>query len=176
MSQPALLGGVFIGVLSALPVIGLGNCCCCLWIVCGGMLATYLDQDPTPPRTLARGAANGFLAGAVGAVIWVLLSAVFDAALSPLRDQATELLRSRASDMPPEVAEWVEMMRDADRGPLGYAASFVLVLVISTLFGALGGFLGAIFFWRDGAPPALGGPPSTSLGPGPQPPPIPPRP
>jgi hypothetical protein len=37
--QPALWGGVFIGVLSALPLVNLGNCCCCLWVLVGGGLA-----------------------------------------------------------------------------------------------------------------------------------------
>jgi hypothetical protein len=168
LSQPAVLGGIFIGVLSALPVVGLGNCCCCLWVVCGGVLAAYLDQDVSRPRTLARGAATGFAAGAVGAIVWVVLSAVFDAALAPLREQAMDIFRSRASDMPPEVAEWLDAVSQAERGVLGYAASFVVVFMISTLFGALGGFLGAVLFWRDGAPPALGGPT--------QPPPLPPQP
>ena len=39
--QPALFGGLFIGVLSALPIISAGNCLCCMWVVAGGMLATY---------------------------------------------------------------------------------------------------------------------------------------
>ena len=30
--QPALLGGLFIGVLSALPIISAGNCFCCMWV------------------------------------------------------------------------------------------------------------------------------------------------
>ena len=34
--QPALLGGVVIGTLSALPVISMGNCLCCLWVILGG--------------------------------------------------------------------------------------------------------------------------------------------
>ena len=52
-TQPALLGGLFIGVLSALPVVNLGNCCCCLWVVAGGALAVYLLQqnDPAPVST-----------------------------------------------------------------------------------------------------------------------------
>ena len=33
--QPALYGGLFIGVLSALPIINIGNCCC-LWVTAGG--------------------------------------------------------------------------------------------------------------------------------------------
>jgi hypothetical protein len=45
--QPALFGGLFIGVLSALPIINIANCCC-LWVIGGGVLATYLMQlSPT---------------------------------------------------------------------------------------------------------------------------------
>ncbi len=39
---PALLGGLFIGMLSALPIVSVGNCCCCLWMIGGGVLAAYL--------------------------------------------------------------------------------------------------------------------------------------
>ena len=45
--QPALLGGLTIGVLSALPVINLANCCCA-WILFGGALAAYLMQQSHP--------------------------------------------------------------------------------------------------------------------------------
>ena len=50
--QPALLGGLFIGVLSALPVVNIANCCC-LWVICGGVLTVYLQQQnlPTPVAT-----------------------------------------------------------------------------------------------------------------------------
>ena len=43
--QPAFYGGLFIGVLSALPLVNAGNCCCCLWVVAGGVLAAYLRQQ-----------------------------------------------------------------------------------------------------------------------------------
>ena len=52
--QPALWGGLFIGVLSALPLVNAGNCCCCLWVVCGGVLAAYLRQQNSPPRSRPR--------------------------------------------------------------------------------------------------------------------------
>jgi len=54
--QPALFGGLFIGVLSALPIINIGNCCC-LWVIGGGVLATYLMQQNHPyPIAAADGA------------------------------------------------------------------------------------------------------------------------
>ena len=65
--QPALLGGLFIGVLSALPVIGAFNVCCCLWVITGGLLTTYLEQQNTPkPIETSAAALSGLIAGAVG--------------------------------------------------------------------------------------------------------------
>ena len=49
--QPALLGGLFIGVLSSLPLVNIGNVCCCLWVVVGGLLTVYLQQQNTPSRS-----------------------------------------------------------------------------------------------------------------------------
>jgi len=64
---PALLGGLFIGVLSSLPVVG---ACCCLWAVCGGMLVAYLQQQNLPdPIETADAVLGGVLAGLVGAII-----------------------------------------------------------------------------------------------------------
>ena len=42
-SQPAVIGGVIMGVLSALPIVSAGNVCCCLWVVVGGLHTT---KDP----------------------------------------------------------------------------------------------------------------------------------
>ena len=53
MNSAALLGGVFIGVFSALPIINIANCCC-LWIIGGGVLAAYLAQQNSP-RSLSAG-------------------------------------------------------------------------------------------------------------------------
>ena len=71
--QPALLGGLVLGVLSALPIINLGNTCCCLWVIAGGMTAAYLLQNAqVAPITSGDGAAVGFLAGVAGAIVWLL--------------------------------------------------------------------------------------------------------
>ena len=64
--QPAFWGGLFIGVLSALPLVNAGNCCCCLWVICGGLLAAYLRQQSSPlPIDAAEGALVGLMAGAL---------------------------------------------------------------------------------------------------------------
>ena len=59
-TQPALLGGLALGVLSALPVINLANCCGCAWVLFGGALAAYLMQQNHPePIHIGDGAIVG---------------------------------------------------------------------------------------------------------------------
>jgi len=69
--KPALLGGLIVGVLSAIPII---NYCCCIWSIGGGALAAYLYIKSSPtPVAMGEGAMVGGLAGVVGAVIYLIL-------------------------------------------------------------------------------------------------------
>ena len=83
-AQPALIGGLVVGVLSALPIVSIGNFCCCLWIVSGGVVAAYVVQaNSTEPMTPADGALAGLLAGLVGAVVHLILSIPIDIVMGP---------------------------------------------------------------------------------------------
>jgi hypothetical protein len=153
--QAPLLGGLFIGILSALPVISWGNCCC-LWIVSGGALAAYLDQqNDLRPTTIGRGAFNGFLAGIIGALVWLVVSIALDIVLAPIRERLAQELIRIARDMPPDAREALESFGTATAA--GYAFNFFLLLCAGGIFSTLGGMLGATFF-RNDVPPALGGP------------------
>ena len=70
--KPALLGGLIVGVLSAIPFI---NYCCCIWTIGGGVLAAflYVKSSPTPVK-MGDGAMVGGLAGVVGGIIYFVLS------------------------------------------------------------------------------------------------------
>ncbi len=84
-TQPVLLGGLVIGVLSALPVISIANCCC-LWIAGGGAVAAYLGQQQAADRfSVGDGALYGALAGLVGACVWLLVWTPIHLILSPLQ-------------------------------------------------------------------------------------------
>ena len=101
-TQPALLGGIFIGVLSALPVVNLGNCCCCLWVVAGGALAVYLLQqnDPAPIST-GDALHVGLLAGVVGAVVGSLVSIPMNLLTAPLlQGWVDEVLQTATTCLP----------------------------------------------------------------------------
>jgi len=157
MQHPALLGGLFIGVLSALPIVNLANCCC-LWIVGGGVLAGYLaQQEASVPLTGPRGAAVGFLAGIVGAFVWLVAALGVDLVMAPLQDRMIADVLRTAADMPPEVRQWLELMSDRTSAPLRFAGGFLFQLFAGAVFATLGGTLAATFFRR---PPALQPPPA----------------
>lgn len=69
--KPALLGGLIVGLLSAIPFV---NYCCCIWAIGGGALAgfLYIKSSPTPVPT-GDGAIVGALAGVVGAVLYLII-------------------------------------------------------------------------------------------------------
>ena len=100
--QPALFGGLFIGVLSALPFVNIANCCC-LWVIGGGMLAAYLMQQNHPYAiTAADGALVGMLAGLFGGVLGVLLSIPVEMAMGPLQQRLLDQFILSNPDVPAE--------------------------------------------------------------------------
>src|SRR5262245_13184061 len=109
--QPAFWGGLFIGVLSALPFISAGNCCCCLWVVSGGVLAAYLRQLNMPVQIdVAEGAIVGMLAGVIGGVIGSVLSIPMQLMMGPMQQQFLERILSSNPDIPPEAREMAERL------------------------------------------------------------------
>ena len=161
MSQAVLLGGLFIGVLSALPIVNLANCCC-LWILGGGAIAAYLAQQQQPgPFGLMDGARIGFRAGIFGAVVWLFASAVVDLLLAPLQQSAADLMLRSATDIPPEVRDWLQNIGNSASLPARMIVGFFFQLFIAAPFAALGGLLGAAVLGRPSAPQSMQ-PPTTN--------------
>ena len=152
MIQPALLGGLFIGVLSALPIISIANCCC-LWIAGGGVLAGYLaQQDSARPLTPGRGALLGFTAGMVGAFVWLVTTLVLDVVVAPLQERIVAEMVRNATDMPPEVRAWLELLADRASSPFRMVAGLMFQLLAGAIFATLGGLLAPVFLRRSVAP------------------------
>ncbi len=152
-TQPALLGGLAIGVLSALPVVSLANCCCA-WILFGGALAAYLMQQNHPePVGVGDGAVVGLLAGIVGAFVWLLLFIPLTALLSPFQSRMIQRMLSSANDMPPEVRAMLEGFASGGGAGIGVVFFFFVMLCVSSFFGMIGGLFGALMFRKNGPPP-----------------------
>jgi hypothetical protein len=171
--QPAFLAGLAIGVLSALPVINLGNLCCCAWVLFGGALAAYLMQQNHPaPITTGDGAMVGLLAGLLGGIITTLLSIPITLALGPFQARMVERVLESARDMPPEARSILEGMRGGPAMGIGIIVSFITLTFVGAFFGMIGGLIGAVVFRRNAPPPpAPPLPPSPPVVP---PPPLPP--
>ncbi len=72
--QPAIIGGVALGLLSAIPFINFFNICCCAWAILGGALAAYLYIKKSPtPASIGDGALLGLIAGGIGAIVYVVI-------------------------------------------------------------------------------------------------------
>jgi hypothetical protein len=150
---PALYGGVFIGVLSALPLINLANCCC-LWVLGGGVLATYLVQQNHPyPVTAADGALTGLLAGAIGGVLGVLLSIPIEMAMGPFQQRIIERFILSNPQVTPEMRDAVENMARGGANAVMIVMRLFFGVCIGAIFGMLGGLLGVALFKKKDLPP-----------------------
>jgi uncharacterized membrane protein YeaQ/YmgE (transglycosylase-associated protein family) len=180
--QPALWGGLFIGVLSALPLVAYGNCCCCLWVLIGGGLAAYLRQQNTSFQISAgEGAIVGLLAGLVGAFVGMVVAIPFQMISGPMQRDAIERFLANP-DIPPEMRQWMEWFFTSSAA---WVFGLVLSIVVDSLFGLLGGLIGVAIFKKNLPPPPPPGtiditpspmapPPSPMVPPPPPPPPPPP--
>ena len=151
--QPAIFGGLFIGVLSALPLINIANCCC-LWVIGGGVLATYLMQQNHPyPISAADGALVGLLAGLFGGILWALLSIPVEMMMAPFQQRLFDRILSSNPDIPDETRS---MLQNFSAGGIATASKIVFSVAVGLVFGMLGGLLGVALFKKKDVPPAPG--------------------
>jgi hypothetical protein len=157
LTQPALVGGLVMGVLSALPIISVGNCCC-LWVVSGGLIAAYLLQQNQPaPITPGDGAFVGLLAGVFGAFVMTILSIPIGLLVGPMERRLVERVLDMTGNIPPEMRDALERYsREGGSGTLSLLAgviSFMFWLSVGAVFSTLGGLLGAAMFRTPTPPP-----------------------
>ena len=160
--KPAIIGGVILGVLSAIPAV---NTCCCIWALVGGLVAAnfYIKASPNPV-TPADGAIVGAIAGVVGAVLIIVigipLQLIFGAAMAGM-------MGGYIQSVDPSQAAQVQ---EAMAAGLGFGRAILNALIYSVcaiIFSAVGGLLGvAIFEKRKGGPGVPPPPPPAAGGPG----------
>jgi len=162
MLKPALMGGLVMGVLSALPGVSLGNCCCCAWLVTGGLVAAYLLQSNTPqPIALGDGALVGLLAGLFGAAANMIVSVPMNILTGPFQQRLFQRIAESQPDLPDNVRQMVDNMGIGTVSIVGTIMAFFMMLVLGAVFSSLGGLLGA-FFFKKKALPAPPPPPFTT--------------
>jgi hypothetical protein len=150
--QPALLGGLLIGVLSALPFLSM---CCCLWVIAGGVLTTYLLQERlTTPVTAGDATVAGLLAGIFGAILSTVLGQLVGMVRGVSVSQAIDDLLSQGR-LPPDMTGALEQVRDMPSAVFIFG-SLLVSLFIYPIFSMLGALLGVALFKRQPPPPPPG--------------------
>ena len=173
------------GLLSGLPYVNLGNIACCLWVVLGGALASYLYIKKSPaPVNMGEGAIIGLLAGIIGTIVKLIVGVpVAIMAGYPVEHFMLGLI----DRMNPERAEMykqgLEYMMTRPFSEQFFASVFslgtLLWFVISIIFALVGGLVAVPLFEKRktdaGAPPPppppyYGGTPGGAYAPPPPPP------
>ena len=145
--QAPLLGGLFIGILSALPFV---NYCCCLWVLVGGVLTTYLKQQGRERLEPVDVALAGLFAGLIGAVISLVLSALMFALSGDVFEQQMRTIVEQYPQLPPDVRDRLLTLSSG----VGLILIVALVTVpVYAVFGMVGAMLGLLFF-KPLPPPA----------------------
>lgn len=162
-----LIGGILGGLLSVIPLVNMGNCVCCLWIILGGAVASGIYARSSPyPVSLGDGTLTGLLAAIPMVLIYIVIGIPLNLILGQLQPEiAAQIYEAITGD-----AGMAEMMRHQARQPLagqiiGIVIGVVFWVLLAAGFSTLGGLIGAaIFAGRDPGPPEgyggyPGGPP-----------------
>jgi hypothetical protein len=164
MLKPALIGGILLGVLSAVPPFFLLNCACCAWVIGGGILAAHLYVKASPVVvTLGNGFQLGLVTGGIGGIVSTIFSIpvqiLMNRVLSEYTSQARQML-SEIPNMPPAISE---VLSSAQTGHITLVAVIFSLFFNMILYGViamLGGALGvALFEKRKIEPPFPNFPP-----------------
>jgi len=156
--QPAILGGLLIGVLSSLPIISAGNICCCLWVVAGGALTVYLQQQRTPePVQTGDAVVGGLVAGLIGGLITCIASYIMFMILGPVVQSSLAAVQDQIESNPDMPAATREMVQNIIRMMAGGGAILIKALItlpVYAVFSMLGALLGTALF-RKKQPPMV---------------------
>lgn len=170
MLKPAFIGGILLGVLSAII-----NCGCCIWIIGGGMLAAYFYVRQSPVMvTLGQGVLLGLYAGIVGSVVFALFLIPLLLMSSDSSAKFVEQLTSLMEQMPFYTEDYrKEFMEMTSReGFVAFLYFFTVIAqsFINCILAMLGGTLGVAIFEKrkisgpeqdpsSGKPPSILPPP-----------------
>lgn len=164
--KPAVIGGVVLGLLSAIPFVNWVNLCCCLWAILGGVLASYLYvKNSTVPANAGDGAVVGAIAGAVGALIYLVLGIP----LALLSGPAIQGMMIRIMEnLDPRQAELFRTQMELSAGQIsGVIIQSLIGAVVLFVFTIIGGLIGIPLFEKRKGGTAPPPPPQSGGGPGP---------
>lgn len=149
--KPAIIGGIVVGLLSAIPFVNIVNVCCCFWAILGGALASYMyiKASPTPVKP-GDGAVLGLLAGVVGALIYIVIGIPLGILMG---NTMMSLISGLMGSIDPRQAEMMRAQMQAGQSIISHILRGLFSAFLLLIFSTLGGLLGIpIFEKRKGGP------------------------
>ncbi len=159
--KPALIGGVVVGLLSAIPFVNWVNICCCLWAILGGLLGSYLYvKNAVAPARAGDGALVGILTGVIGAAIYLVVGIP----LAILAGSAmASVFGSLVESIDPSQADQIRTQMEAAQTVVGAIVRGLITAVLLVIFSTIGGLLGVPIFERR-KPEMMQPPPPQNFG------------
>lgn len=160
--QPAIIGGLIVGILSATPGLQLLNCCLCAWPVIGGLVATkmVISRSPRAVKT-GEGAQIGLMAGLVGGGIMLVIATLL--ILTGINEIIVKGMLTFLSQISQDeksqeaIAQVLTATQNQSMGQklVGGLIGNIVMIVIYVSFTVLGGLLGVALFEKrkDPGPP-----------------------
>ena len=134
-------GGLIGGLASALPLLQLGNCFCCLWAWVSGAAAMLLVRRDPAGSTLPA-ATLGALAGAWSGLVAGLLGLFSTLLLGPsARFESEDFSTFLPEGLDPQ--SWSDLAFFTESNPLTVLLTTLLQIGVFALFGLLGALLTA---------------------------------
>ena len=160
--RSAITGGVVIGLLSGIPYVRLGNVACCMWVVLGGALASYLYIKKSPvPVNVGEGALTGAIAGVIGMVVEIVVGLPLTILTGyPELKLIAGLLERMDPQRAEEYRHQIEELANVPFTEQFFHAVFswgtLLSLLITVIFALIGGLIAVPIFEKrktDAGPP-----------------------
>jgi hypothetical protein len=153
---PGLIGGAFIAFFSEVPLLNLGNCLCCLWVVLGGFVGSWLYKRKLPGKTemtSSDGAVTGLLSGIYGALFGAFLQYFFSFIGFGFSSTVFKTMAEYWKDMPREFSDSLNQLRMySEYSPFFVLIGLVVGLIRNAIFATAGGLLGAALLKKSQTP------------------------
>jgi hypothetical protein len=150
MFKPALIAGILVGVLSALPFVNLLNCLCCAWVIGGAVFAAHLYVQSSPIIvSLGQGVVLGLLTGAIGGAVQTLFSIPLHLMMAGMgAGAAQQILEQVLPNLPADSRETVRSIVSSTGtfGMFFWILSGIMTLILYSLIGMIGGAIGVALF------------------------------
>jgi hypothetical protein len=161
--KPAVIGGVLLGICSALPFIQILNTCCCLWALLGGATAVYFYiKNSSRPINMGEGAMLGAMAGLLGAVLFVVIgipvSLVTGQAMLSMMSSITQNMGGANNQMMEEAIRAAQSQTMAEQLP-GAILQHLIGAVILIIFSTIGGLIAVPILEKRKVDPTMPPPP-----------------